>query len=100
MNNKQLLDLMEILISWLTRIPTLPILILLYIVGLFIGFFFVIKPALAIEIQRSCYAGINWKIEPISLQKEIRNTRFMGWFLIAFLIAALVLILAQKSVFL
>ena len=100
MNNKQLLDLMEILLAWLTRIPMLPTLILFFLIGMFIGFFFVIKPELAIEIQRRCYARINWRIEPISLQKEIRHTRMMGWLLIAFLIAALVLILARKSIFL
>jgi len=100
MHNKQSLDLMEIFINWLLSIPTLPILILLYIVGLFIGFFYVIKPALAIQIQGKCYARMNWKIEPVSPEKEIRNTRIMGWFLITFLIAALVLILAQKSIFL
>jgi hypothetical protein len=91
---------MEILVNWLIRIPRFPILILLYIIGLFIGFFFMLKPVLAIEIQRRCYARINWKIEPISLQKEIRNTRIMGCLLLAFLIVALILILAQRSIFL
>lgn len=100
MNNKQLLDLMEILIAWLAGIPILPILILFSLIGVFIGFFFFIKPALAIEIQRRFYAKINWKIEPISMAKEIRNTRIMGWLLIILLIAALALVLAQKSIFL
>lgn len=98
MNNKQLLDLMETLIAWLAGIPALPILMLFSLVGLSIGFFFVIKPSLAIEIQRRFYAKINWKIEPISMQKEIRNTRIMGWLLIAILIATLVLILTKKSI--
>jgi len=42
------------------------------------GLFLVSKPELAIELQRRFYARINWKIEPISLPKELRNTRIMG----------------------
>lgn len=61
-----------------------------------IGFSLVIKPAIAIEIQRRFYASINWKIEPVSMQKEIRNTRIMGWFLIVFLIATLFFIIAKR----
>lgn len=58
--------------------------------GLAIGFFLVTRPALAIELQKKFYAGINWKIEPISMEKEIRNTRLMGLFLAAACIATLV----------
>jgi len=29
------------------------------------------KPALAIELQRRFYAKINWRMEPISMPKEI-----------------------------
>ncbi len=58
------------------------ILIVLSIVGLFIGIFLYFKPRIAIEIQRRFYVKINWKIEPISMPKEIRNTCVMGWFLI------------------
>lgn len=51
-------------------------------VSLAIGLFLFLKPALAIEIQKRFYAKINWNIEPISMPKEIRNTRIMGLFLI------------------
>jgi hypothetical protein len=51
-------------------------------VGLFIGVFLMINPSLAIEIQRRFYARLNWRIEPISLKKELRNTRIMGFLLI------------------
>jgi len=100
MNSKQLLDVLEILIAWLARIPILPILILFFLLGLAIGCLLIIKPLLAIEIQRRFYAKINWKIEPISMPKEIRNSRMMGWLLIIVLIAILILILTQKSIFL
>ena len=47
------------------------------------GLFLISKPHLAIELQRRFYAKINWKIEPISMQKELRNTRIMGSILVA-----------------
>jgi hypothetical protein len=66
------------------------IFILLSLLGISIGFLLVFKPQLAIEIQQRFYAKINWKIEPISMEKEIRNTRIMGGFLIAVLILTLI----------
>ncbi|TBR16325.1 hypothetical protein EPO66_04775 [bacterium] len=51
-------------------------------VNFFIGLVLFLKPGLAIEIQRRFYAKINWRVEPISMPKEIRNTRIMGVFLI------------------
>lgn len=58
--------------------------------SLLIGLFLLRNPALAIEIQRKFYEKINWRIEPISMQKEIGNTKSMGVFLIA--LAVLVII--------
>jgi len=59
------------------------------LVGFCIGILFITKPAVAIEIQRRFYAKINWKIEPISMQKELRNTRMMGLILVILLLFAL-----------
>ena len=59
--------------------------------GFLAGLFFIIKPELAIEIQRRFYAKINWKIEPISKSLELRNTRIMGGFLLLVLIVTLLL---------
>ena len=64
--------------------------ILFSLLGLGIGFLLAIKPNLAIEIQRRFYCHINWKIEPISMSKELRNTRIMGLFLIVALVITLV----------
>jgi len=50
--------------------------------GVFIGFFLFLRPASAIRIQKKFYEGINWKIEPISISKELRNTKLMGLFLL------------------
>lgn len=36
------------------------------------------KPKKVIDIQIALYRPFNWKIEPISMEKEIRNTRTMG----------------------
>jgi len=52
---------------------------------------FILKPELAIEIQRRFYTKINWKIEPISKSLEIRNTRIMGYFLLLVLVVTLFL---------
>ena len=47
-----------------------------------------LRGAGAFEIQRRFYARINWRIEPISFEKEMRNTRLMGvFFVIAIVIA-------------
>lgn len=35
-------------------------------------------PKWVIEAQIRFYRCINWKMEPLSWEKEIRNTRFMG----------------------
>jgi len=36
------------------------------------------NPKKTIDIQIAIYRPFNWKIEPISMEKEIRNTRIMG----------------------
>ena len=46
------------------------------------GIMLLIRPVLVIELQQKFYEKINWRMEPISMQKEIRNTRIMGVFLI------------------
>lgn len=56
---------------------------------LFGSLFFFFKPALTIEIQKRFYEKINWRIEPISMQKEIRNTKIMGLFLVTIALLAI-----------
>lgn len=97
MNQKYLLDLTESPLAWWVRMPILPNLILFSIIGLGIGIFIMINPTLAIEIQRRFYAKINWKIEPISVSKEIRNTRIMGIGLMIFSLAALIFAFLSRS---
>ena len=99
MHNNELLDLLEIIVARLSRIPVFWVLMLFFTSGIPAGIFLFIKPVEAIEIQRKFYARINWKIEPISMEREIRNTRFMGLALTLFLLAALIFILANKPLF-
>jgi hypothetical protein len=63
----------------------IPVIIILlsFLFGIFVFF----KPSSAIELQRRFYEKINWKIEPISMTKEIRNTKLMGLFVLSFCIA-------------
>jgi hypothetical protein len=75
----------------------LTIFILFSIFGIVIGFFLAFNPQLAIELQRRFYAKINWRIEPISMSKEIRNTRLMGGFLIILTIATLLIVIIRNS---
>ena len=46
------------------------------------GVFLIFKPSSAISFQKKFYEMINWRIEPISMAKELRNTRIMGAFLL------------------
>ena|SRR3989338_1720631 len=55
-------------------------------VSLMWGLYVFLRPAQVIELQRRFYLLINWKIEPVSMVKEIRNTKFMGQFLIFFVV--------------
>ncbi|MCM8770608.1 MAG: hypothetical protein NC936_01905 [Candidatus Omnitrophica bacterium] len=59
-------------------------LILLSITSVLLGSFMFLKPSYAIELQRRFYLKINWKMEPVSMPLEIRNTKIMGLFLIIF----------------
>ena len=51
------------------------------------------KPKKTIEIQTAIYRPFNWRLEPISMEKEIRNTRIMG--LILLLVGVLSLIITK-----
>jgi len=51
------------------------------------------KPKKAIDIQIALYRPFNWKIEPISMEREIKNTRTMGLTVLILGILALIYIL-------
>lgn len=51
------------------------------------------KPKKTIDIQIAIYRHFNWKVEPISMEKEIRNTRVMGFVVLILSILSLSYIL-------
>ena len=46
-------------------------------------------PQKVIAFQQRFYSWINWRMEPISMCKEIRNTRLMGLALVLLAVSAL-----------
>ncbi len=52
--------------------------------AILIGSYIYANPEKIIDIHKKFYALINWRMEPISLPKEIRSTKRMGLFLILF----------------
>lgn len=64
--------------------------ILFSVIGMIIGLLIFFKPELTIEIQKKFYERINWHIEPISMPKEIHNTRIMGISLVVVAIVAII----------
>ena len=48
------------------------------VIAIVFGVLLAWKPKKARELQIAFYRPLNWKIEPISMEKEIRNTRVMG----------------------
>ena len=53
------------------------------------------KPKKTINIQTALYRPFNWKLEPISMEKEIKNTRIMGLTLLILGTLALIYILLK-----
>ncbi|MCM8801317.1 MAG: hypothetical protein NC912_04860 [Candidatus Omnitrophica bacterium] len=88
------MDYPALLINWLIMIiPLKPVLFIFSLISLGTGIFLICKPELALRIQQGFYAKINWRLEPISLEKELRNTRIMGGFLVLAFLVILFLIL-------
>ena len=50
------------------------------VLGFVYGVFLLKKAPLAIKMQIVFYERINWRMEPISMEAEIRNTQNMGNF--------------------
>lgn len=61
------------------------------------GWFIFINPLKAFKIQKAFYRLINWHIEPISMSKEIRNTKWMGIFLMLFVAGVWIYYLLLKN---
>jgi hypothetical protein len=79
----------------MTRALLIPALLLVCPLSIILGLLLFFNPASAIETQRKIYEKINWRIEPMSMQKELRNTRGMGLALIAAAVFAIVCIMIK-----
>jgi hypothetical protein len=47
--------------------------------SIILGLFLIVRPLHTIELQKQFYLRINWRMEPVNLSLEIRNTRIMGF---------------------
>ena len=65
---------------------------LLILAGMAFGGFVYLNTALAIKMQMKFYEKINWRMEPVSMPKEIKNTKIMGLFLFVFCLLAIIYI--------
>jgi len=65
---------------------------LFILAGIIFGAFVYLNTPLAIKMQMKFYKKINWRMEPVSMQKEIRNTKIMGLFLFIFCVLAIIYI--------
>jgi hypothetical protein len=52
------------------------------LLGIVIGFLVFLYPVSVMRMQVKFYEKINWRIEPISLQKEFDRTRYTGLYLV------------------
>ncbi|MEI8176665.1 MAG: hypothetical protein WCG78_07355 [Candidatus Omnitrophota bacterium] len=50
----------------------------LSVIAMALGAFSAVKPGKTIRIQGALYRFFNWKLEPIDLEKQIRNIRLRG----------------------
>ena len=73
-----------------------PISVLTYVLSVSAGLIMFFKAGAVIELQRKFYEKINWRIEPISMAREIRNTRLMGLFLILAVPPAVIYVFSQR----
>jgi len=85
------------MLEWVKDLPFQLILGVLAFLSLLSGIFLLFKPARAIVIQQKFYTMINWKIEPISMAKEVRNTRIMGLIFIAIALATATLLIMNPN---
>lgn len=62
----------------------IPVSAALILLGIAVGVFIFFRSAQVIALQIQFYEKINWRIFPVSMPKELKNTRYMGMFLVVF----------------
>ena len=56
--------------------------LVLIVTGIVVGILVFFYPVSVMRMQVKFYEKINWRIEPISLQKEFNRTKYTGLYLI------------------
>ena len=74
----QACPLTELYRCTIDKIGVFYIQLLIIIIVVLFGALLMWQPKKIIEMQIAIYRPFNWKIEPISMDKEIRITRIMG----------------------
>lgn len=62
------------------------------VMGMIFGALVAWHPKKILDAQIAFYKHVNWKMQPISMEKEVRNTRMMGLALSAFEMCSLVIL--------
>jgi len=70
----------------------LPVSVVLIIIGIIVGLLVFFYPVSVMRMQVKFYEKINWRIEPISLQKEFKRTRYTGLYLVCLCLFAIMYI--------
>jgi len=60
----------------------IPVSVALIISGIVVGLLVFFYPVSWMRLQVKLYEKINWRIEPISLQKEYKRTKYTGLYLV------------------
>ena len=63
--------------------------IILIFIGIIAGLLVFFYPVSVMKLQVKFYEKINWRIEPISLQKEFKRTKHSGIYLIVLCLFAI-----------
>ena len=63
--------------------------------GAFLGILLMWKPRKVIDIQIAMYRPFNWELKPISMEREVKNTRIMGIELLIIAVCAAILVIVQ-----
>ena len=59
---------------------------LIFLAIIAFGLVLILRPSQVIEFQKRFYATINWRVEPVNMATEIRNTRMMGFMILGVVI--------------
>ncbi len=66
----------------------IPLAVAFIIVGIPVGLLVFFFPVSVMKMQVKFYEKINWRIEPISLQKEFTRTKYTGFYLVVLCLLA------------